>query len=110
VPAVGANYAAAKSGVVGFTRQVAIEYAKDRIRANAIAPGWHGGTRLGEARRATAPPEVVAHFENAIRTQTPMGRRGTPDELEGLAIFLASDASGYITGQVFVQDGGWTAA
>ena len=110
VPAVGANYAAAKSGVVGFTRQVAIEYAKDRIRANAIAPGWHGGTRLGDARRATAAPEVIAHFETSIRTQTPMGRRGTPDELEGLAIFLASDASGYITGQVFVQDGGWTAA
>lgn len=109
VPAVGADYAAAKSGVIGFTRQVAIEYAKDRIRANAIAPGWHGGTRLGEARRAAAPPEVIAAFETAIRTQTPMGRRGTPDELEGLAIFLASDASGYITGQVFVQDGGWTA-
>jgi NAD(P)-dependent dehydrogenase (short-subunit alcohol dehydrogenase family) len=76
VPAVGANHAAAKSGVIGFIRQVAIEYARDKIRANAIAPG----------------------------------RRGTPEELEGLAIFLASDASRYITGQVFVQNGGWTAA
>ncbi|HZT50568.1 MAG TPA: SDR family NAD(P)-dependent oxidoreductase [Stellaceae bacterium] len=109
-PAVGANYAAAKAGVVGFTRQVAIEYARDNIRANAIAPGWHGGTRLGDTRRAALAPEAIAAFEAAIRSQTPMGRRGTPDELEGLAVFLASDASRYITGQVFVQDGGWTAA
>ncbi len=108
--AVGANYAAAKSGVVGFTRQMAVEYARDGIRANAIAPGWHGGTRLGEERRATAKPEEIAAFEAAIRAQTPMGRRGTPDELQGLCIYLASDASRYVTGQVFAHDGGWTAA
>ena len=80
------------------------------IRANAIAPGWHGGTRLGEERRATAKPEEIAAFEAAIRAQTPMGRRGTPDELRGLCIYLASDASRYVTGQVFAHDGGWTAA
>jgi NAD(P)-dependent dehydrogenase (short-subunit alcohol dehydrogenase family) len=109
-PAVGSNYAAAKSGVIGFTRQVAVEYARDKIRANAIAPGWHGGTHLGDERRATAKPEELAGFEAAIRAQTPMGRRGTPDELQGLAIYLAGNASLYVTGQVFVQDGGWTAA
>jgi NAD(P)-dependent dehydrogenase (short-subunit alcohol dehydrogenase family) len=108
--AVGANYAAAKAGVSGFTRQLAIEYARDNIRANAIAPGWHGGTALGAERRAKGRPEDIAAFEASIRDQTPMGRRGTPDELQGLAIYLASDASRYVTGQVFVQDGGWTAA
>jgi NAD(P)-dependent dehydrogenase (short-subunit alcohol dehydrogenase family) len=108
--AVGANYAAAKAGVSGFTRQLAIEYARDGIRANAIAPGWHGGTALGAERRAKGRPEDIAVFEASIRDQTPMGRRGTPDELQGLAIYLASDASRYVTGQVFVQDGGWTAA
>ena len=109
VPAVGANYAAAKAGVSGFTKQVAAEYAKDGIRANAIAPGWHGGTNLGAERRAKMKPEEVALFESAIKEHTPMGRRGTPEELEGLAIYLASDASRYVTGQTFVQDGGWTA-
>ena len=108
-PAVGGNYAAAKSGVVGFTRQIAAEYARDNIRANAIAPGWHGGTRLGDERRTTASAEEIAAFEAAIRAQTPMGRRGTPEELQGLAIYLASDASRYVTGQVFAHDGGWTA-
>ncbi|HKT17100.1 MAG TPA: SDR family NAD(P)-dependent oxidoreductase [Stellaceae bacterium] len=104
-----ANYAAAKAGVIGFTRQMAAEYAKDGIRANAIAPGWHGGTRLAEERRAIATPEEIARFEETILKGTPMGRRGTPDELQGLAIYLASDASRYVTGQVFIQDGGWTA-
>jgi NAD(P)-dependent dehydrogenase (short-subunit alcohol dehydrogenase family) len=108
-PAVGANYAAAKSGVIGFTRQVAAEYARDGIRANAIAPGWHGGTRLGEERRATASAEEIARFETAIREHTPMGRRGEPRELQGLAIYLAGDASRFVTGQVFAHDGGWTA-
>jgi len=107
--AVGSNYAAAKSGVIGLTRQMAVEYARDGIRANAIAPGWHGGTRLGDERRATAKPEEIAAFEAAIRAQTPMGRRGTPEELQGLCIYLASDASRYVTGQVFAHDGGWTA-
>ena len=108
-PALGANYAAAKAGVIGFTRQMAAEYAKDGIRANAIAPGWHGGTRLAEERKAKATPEEIAKFEEAILKGTPMGRRGRPEELQGLAIYLASDASRYVTGQVFVQDGGWTA-
>jgi len=109
-PAVCANYAAAKSGVIGFTRQLAVEYAKDGIRANAIAPGFHGPTRLGDERKARASEAETDQFEAAIIGHTPMGRRGRPEELEGLAIYLASDAARYVTGQVFVQDGGWTAA
>ncbi len=105
----GANYAAAKAGVSGFTRQLAAEYAMDKIRANSVAPGWHGGTRLGESRRAIATEAEVRQFEGAILAGVPMGRRGKPDELVGLIVYLASDASRYLTGQVIVHDGGWTA-
>ncbi len=107
---VNATYAASKAGVSGFTRQLAVEYAKDNIRANAIAPGWHGGTRLGTEARAGASPETVARFESSIANGVPMGRRGTPEELVGLAVYLASDASRYLTGQTIAHDGGWTAA
>ncbi len=106
---VTSSYAAAKAGVIGFTRQVAVEYAKDGIRCNAIAPGWHGGTKLGNATKAGMNNETMAKFEECILADTPMGRRGTPDELQGLALYLASGASSYVTGQVFTQDGGWTA-
>jgi len=108
-PALPVNYSAAKAGVVGFTRQVAAEYAKEGIRSNAIAPGWHGGTALGAARRAARPPEDIARFEKAIHDRIPMGHRGKPDDLVGLAVYLASDASHYLTGQVIAHDGGWDA-
>jgi len=107
---VGASYAAAKAGVIGFTRQIAVEYAKDNIRANAIAPGWHGGTRLASKAKASLTAETIARYESAIVAGTPMGRRGRPEELVGLAIYLASDASRFLTGQVIAHDGGWTAA
>lgn len=103
------SYATAKAGIIGLTRQVAAEYAADNIRANVIAPGWHGGTRLGDERRARVPLAEIAAHEEFIRKTVPMKRRGRPEELAGLAIYLASDASRYVTGQVFVQDGGWTA-
>jgi len=106
-PSAGANYAASKAGVVGFTRQLAAEYARDGIRANAIAPGWHEGTRLGAERRAVSSPETIARFDGAIFARTPMGRKGTTDELEGLIVYLASDAARFVTGQVFGHDGGW---
>lgn len=108
--ALQVNYAAAKGGVIGFTRQVAAEYAKEKIRVNAIAPGWHGGTALGAERRAATTPEQLAAFERAIHQRIPMGHRGVPDDLVGLAVYLASDASHYLTGQVIAHDGGWDAA
>ncbi len=108
-PAAVVNYAASKGGIVGLTRQVAAEYAKDGIRVNAIAPGFHAGTRLGEIRRATATPDDIKAFEKLVHDSTPMGRMGRLEELEGLAIYLASDASSYVTGQVFAHDGGLTA-
>jgi NAD(P)-dependent dehydrogenase (short-subunit alcohol dehydrogenase family) len=108
-PSAGSNYAASKGGVAGFTRQLAAEYARDGLRANAIAPGWHEGTRLGGERRAQSSPETLARFDAAIFARTPMGRKGTTDELEGLIVYLASDASRFVTGQVFGHDGGWLA-
>jgi NAD(P)-dependent dehydrogenase (short-subunit alcohol dehydrogenase family) len=104
------NYSTAKAGVVGFTRQVAAEYAKEKIRVNAIAPGWHGGTALAAERRAVSTPEQMAQFEKALGERIPMKHRGVPDDLVGLAVYLASDAAHYVTGQVIAHDGGWDAA
>jgi 3-oxoacyl-[acyl-carrier protein] reductase len=88
---------------------VALEYARDDIRANVVAPGWHGGTNLGRERRATATPEDIAQFEAAIARDIPAGWRAGPEELQGLIVYLASDASRYVTGQTFAHDGGWSA-
>lgn len=103
------SYSTAKAGLIGFTRQVAAEYAKEKIRVNAIAPGWHGGTALAAERRAVATPEQMAAFERELMKRIPMGHRGVPDDLVGLAVYLASDASHYVTGQVIAHDGGWDA-
>jgi NAD(P)-dependent dehydrogenase (short-subunit alcohol dehydrogenase family) len=109
-PITAVPYATSKAGVIGFTRQIAIEYAANGIRANAIAPGWHGGTNLGRERRATATREDGEKFEAFINRSVPMARRGTPEDLCGLVLYLTSDASSYMTGQVFSHDGGITAA
>jgi NAD(P)-dependent dehydrogenase (short-subunit alcohol dehydrogenase family) len=109
-PITAIPYASSKAGVVGFTRQLAIEYAADGIRANAVAPGWHGGTNLGREKRAVATADETRRFEDFIVASVPMGRRGTPEDLNGLLLYLASDASLYMTGQVFAHDGGLTAA
>ncbi|MDP6428113.1 MAG: SDR family NAD(P)-dependent oxidoreductase [Rhodospirillales bacterium] len=108
-PMVNICYSAAKAGVIGITRQTAAEYAKDNIRVNAIAPGWHGGTRLGDVTRRHMSNETISKFEDSVAGGTPMNRRGMVDELSGLALYLASDASSYMTGQVIANDGGWTA-
>jgi NAD(P)-dependent dehydrogenase (short-subunit alcohol dehydrogenase family) len=104
-----ANYVAAKAGVIGLTRQIAVEYAKDNIRANTIAPGFHTGTRLAEGRRAASSESEIRRFDEAIVARTPAGRKGKCEELDGLVLYLASKASSFVTGQVFSHDGGWTA-
>ncbi len=109
-PAGSISYSASKAGVIGFTRQVAAEYAVEKIRSNAIAPGWHGGTALGAERRAAASAEEIKTFEQAIHARIPMKHRGVPDDLVGLVVYLASDASHYMTGQVIAHDGGWDGA
>lgn len=106
-PALAVSYSTSKAAVIGFTRQVAAEYAKEHIRVNAIAPGWHGGTALGAERRASLSAEDVQKFEKLIADRIPMGHRAVADDLVGLIVYLASDASHYMTGQVIAHDGGW---
>ncbi len=102
-----AHYSVAKAGVISLTKETAIEYARDGIRANCIAPGWHRGTRLSSQWRESAwKDEQRKNYEETIARITPIGRRGEPSELKGLIIYLASDASSFMTGQVLVSDGG----
>ena len=101
-----ANYVAAKHGVIGLTKQAALEYAQDGIRVNAIAPGWFSGTSLGRERRASESQGDAAALRQRRDEAIPMRRTGDISELRGLLLFLASDASSYVTGQVHVIDGG----
>lgn len=101
VGAVGmAAYAASKAGVIGFTKSLAREVAPSAITVNAIAPG----IILTEQARHNFPPSSLETYT----AQVPLGRLGTPDDLSAMVVFLASDASAYITGQVYAIDGGYT--
>lgn len=93
-----ANYAAAKAGVIGLTRVLAKELARRGITANAIAPGVIQTPMLGEVK-----PEVMAEYLKQI----PAGRLGTPADVANAVLFLASEESSYITGQVLPVTGGW---
>jgi NAD(P)-dependent dehydrogenase (short-subunit alcohol dehydrogenase family) len=111
----GPAYTAAKHGVVGLTRQLAIAYAGHGVTVNAICPGAiQTGLRANSARilGADAPPMTggVGASEDTIRAITPAGRRGTLEEIAAAALYLASDGAAYVTGQTLVVDGGWTAA
>jgi 3-oxoacyl-[acyl-carrier protein] reductase len=100
-----AHYSAAKAGVVSLTKETALEYAAEGIRVNGIAPGFYGG-KLGQWIEAPGEEERRRKFEEAIVGTTPMGRRGIPRELKALLVYLASDASNFVTGQIFISDGG----
>jgi gluconate 5-dehydrogenase len=105
-----ANYAASKHGIIGLTRQGALEYARDNIRINAIAPGWFPGKMAGlAARNPEATPEEYQRQADRRIASNPMGRAAEMDEIKGQIIYLASDASSYVTGQVLAIDGGYTA-
>ncbi len=92
-----ANYAASKAGIIGFTKSVAKELGSRNIRSNAIAPGF-----IETAMTKQLSEEVIEHWKQEI----PLRRPGTPDDVAKLALFLASDLSEYITGQVICCDGG----
>jgi NAD(P)-dependent dehydrogenase (short-subunit alcohol dehydrogenase family) len=101
-PVQQASYCASKGAMVNLTRELAVQWASGGVRVNAIAPGWF-------------PSELTSEmFKNErsmawLTRNTPMRRPGDPHELDGVVLLLTSDASTYLTGQVIVVDGGWTA-
>ncbi len=95
------HYSAAKSGVVGLVRGLAVELARDGIRVNGIAPGYIRTAQL-LSKEHSLGPEAADKAGEFI----PMGRIGQPDEIADVALFLASNAARYMTGQVVVVDGG----
>lgn len=96
-------YNASKGGVNMLTRTLAVEWAPYNIRVNAFSPAYM------EAFMPGAASEHDESKEKSIRDLTPLGRRGKPEELVGPVVFLASDASSYVTGEVLMVDGGWKA-
>jgi 2-deoxy-D-gluconate 3-dehydrogenase len=94
------SYTAAKSGVAGITRALANEWAKLHINVNAIAPGYM-------ATENTAALRADPNRSTAILERIPAGRWGTPDDLKGVVVFLASGASDYMHGAIVPVDGGW---
>jgi hypothetical protein len=100
-PVPDAGYVATKSGVNGLTRELANQWAADGVRVNAIAPGWFPSEMTSELLEDESAKRWFARM-------CPMGRPGRIDELDGVLLFLASDASSYCTGQVITIDGGWT--
>jgi NAD(P)-dependent dehydrogenase (short-subunit alcohol dehydrogenase family) len=96
------SYAATKGGIVNLTRELAVRWAPHGVRVNSIAPGWFPT----EMTAADLDSEEGRRF---VTDRTPLGRPGRLDELDGALLFLASEASSYVTGQTLIVDGGWTA-
>ncbi len=94
------GYHASKGGVIAFTKDLACKWAPHNIQVNAIAPGWFPTHMSGW---------VIEHRKESLLSKIPLGRFGGGHDLKGAAVFLASDASAYVTGHVLVVDGGQTA-
>ena len=101
-PIPQASYAASKGAVVNLTRELGVQWARKGVRVNAIAPGWFPS----EMTTVMFTDEASQRF---LERNAPMARGGEEHELDGALLFLASDASSYVTGQVLTVDGGWTA-
>jgi gluconate 5-dehydrogenase len=91
------GYHASKAGVIAFTKDLACQWAPHNIQVNAIAPGWFP-THMSEW--------IIEHRKDSLLAKIPLGRFGGDHDLKGAAVFLASDASAYVTGHVLVVDGG----
>ncbi len=90
-------YHTLKGGILQMTRHLAVYWARDGVRVNCLSPG------------PFPADDVSAELKDRLATRSPLGRMGSPEELKGALVFLASDASSYVTGQNLVVDGGWTA-
>jgi NAD(P)-dependent dehydrogenase (short-subunit alcohol dehydrogenase family) len=93
-------YNATKGGVISFTRDLACKWARHGIRVNAIAPGWFPSDMANF---------VLEQHGEELSTRIPLGRFGGPEDLKGVVVFLASDASAYVTAHTLVVDGGQSA-
>ncbi len=96
-------YTASKTGLLGLTRALAVEWCEHGINVNAIGPGYFE-TEL------TAPVRADPEFDAWVQSRAPAGRWGRPEEVAGAAVFLSSEASAFVTGQILYVDGGWMAA
>lgn len=97
-----APYTTAKGGVKLLTKALAVDWAKYRINVNAIGPGYF-------QTEMTEPLYTNPEFDEWVKSKTPLDRWGTPEDLVGAAVFLASQASDFVTGQTIYIDGGWLA-
>jgi len=98
-----APYAASKGALVQLTKSLAVAWAEDNIQVNAVLPGWIDTELTRDARRQ------VAGLHERVLARTPAGRWGVPEDLAGIAVFLASAASDFITGAAIAVDGGFSA-
>lgn len=96
-PASPVAYHTLKGGIIHLTRHLAVYWAADGVRVNCLSPG------------PFPPPKVDKRLVERLATKSPLGRMGRPAELKGAVVFLASEASSYVTGHNLVVDGGWTA-
>jgi 2-deoxy-D-gluconate 3-dehydrogenase len=97
-----APYAASKGGIVQLSKALATAWAKDNVQVNAVLPGWIDTDLTRQAR------QQVAGLHERVLARTPAGRWGTPDDHAGIAVFLASPASDFVTGTAIPVDGGYS--
>ena len=98
-----AAYAASKGGIVQLTKALATAWAKDNVQVNAVLPGWIDTALTRRAR------QDISGLHDRVVARTPAGRWGEPDELAGIAVFLAAPASDFVTGTAIPVDGGFSA-